>query len=266
MSKILVQPPDSTCFNEFLAYAKESGFGMEIADFAHSGVLDSNWQEILRDYQGKLKDFKGTLSLHGVFMDVGVHSIDEKVRKIAEDRTIHNLKIAEALNADSIVFHGNFNPLIGHKSYNRNWLKHNIQFWSEALEKFSLTILIENLWDPSPEIFRQLIDEVQSDRLKICFDVAHAHIFSKVPLEDWFSTLRDDIPYIHVSDNDGNVDSELVPGKGSIDWQKFSNLIQKYRLSPAIVFEVSTLENTIQAVEYCSKHAVYPFDASTTEL
>lgn len=262
MSKIFIQPPDNDSFDEFLSYAKEHGYNLEIASFAYSRVLDSNWQEILADHQQKLLGFSGTISLHGAFMELIIHSRDRRIREVAKDRISLNIEIAEALNAKYIVFHGNFNPLIRHESYKKNWIEQNAIFWSEFLDRYHIIVVLENLWEPTPEIFRKLLDEVNSSRLKICFDIGHTNIFSKVALEEWFSMLGEDIVYIHVNDNNGDVDNELAAGEGNINWQKFSKLTEKYRIAPEIVFEVGTLEKTIQSLEYFQKENIYPFNVS----
>jgi sugar phosphate isomerase/epimerase len=260
MSKIFLQPPDNDSFDEFLSYAKEHGCNLEIASFAYSRVLDANWQEILEDHQQKLRGFAGMISVHGAFMELTVHSRDQKIREVAKNRIFHNLDIAKTLGAKYIVFHGNFNPLIRHEGYRKNWVEQNALFWSEVLEKYQIIVLLENLWEPHPQTLRKLLDEVDSSRLKICFDTGHTNIFSEATFEEWFAVLGDDIAYVHVNDNKGDVDLELAPGEGNIDWREFSDLIKKYRIAPEIVFEVGTLEKTIQSLEYFQKEEIYPFD------
>jgi sugar phosphate isomerase/epimerase len=260
MSRIFIQPPDHDSFDTFLSYAKEHGYNLEIASFAYSSVLDSNWQEILRDHQRKLRGFTGTISLHGAFMELIIHSRDKRIREVAKDRIFQNLEIAKALNTKYVVFHGNFNPLIRHDGYKKNWIRQNAIFWSEVLDKYPITVVLENLWEPMPEIFKELLDGVNSSRLKICFDVGHANIFSEVSLEEWFAVLGEDIVYMHVNDNKGDFDNELALGEGNIDWRKFSDLIEKYGIAPEIVFEVGTLEKTMQSLKYFQKQNIYPFN------
>lgn len=261
MSKIFIQPPDHDSFDEFLSYASEHDYNLEIASFAYSRVLDSNWQEILKDYQQKLQGFKGTISVHGTFHDLVIHSRDKKIVEVARERIFQNLQVAEVLNAKYAVFHGNFNPMIGHESYKRNWLEQNARFWSEVLGKCRITVLLENLWEPTPEIFRKLLDEVESLHLQVCFDTGHANLFSRVSLEEWISVLGKDIPYMHINDNKGDVDSELTPGEGTINWEEFSDLIGKHQIDPNIVFEVGTLEKTAQSLKFFKENNIYPFNA-----
>ena len=258
MSKIFIQPYLSG-YDDFLSCAKELSYNIEIASFAFADVLDSSWQNVLEDYKCKLRDFKGTISVHGAFQDLILHSRDKKISAVAKGRYIQNLEIAKELKAKFIVFHGNFNPLINHESYIRNWIEQNARFWSDAISKYDIIILIENVWEGSPDVFRKLLDEVNSPQLKICFDTGHANIFSKVPISEWFDVLGKDIPYMHINDNKGDVDNELVPGEGTINWYEFSGNIKKYEMTPNIVFEVGSLEKTKRAILYFKENNIYPF-------
>jgi sugar phosphate isomerase/epimerase len=262
MSKIFLQPPDHRSLDEFLTCAKQGGYNLEIACFADPNVLDGNWREVLEDHRRKLRHFEGTISLHGPFLGLYIHSRDSKIRAVARERIVQGMEIAKRLGAKYVVFHGNFIPLIGRESYEKNWIAQNAHFWSEILEKYDVTVLLENLWEPGPELFREVLEKVSSPRLKICFDTGHASVFSKVPFEEWVSVLGDGIAYVHVNDNDGEVDDELAPGEGNINWREFSDLIEKHRTAPNIVFEVGTLEKTIRSIGYFEGNKIYPFNES----
>jgi len=260
MSKIFVQPPDRMHLDEFLEYARKHEYNVEIASFAYSSTLDGDWKTTLEDHKQKLRVFEGTVSLHGPFQDLLVHSTDDRIMRVAIDRIYQTLDIAKDLNVKYVVFHGNFNPLIRHERYEQNWIERNFRFWSETLDRYGMVILLENVWEPEPEAFRRLLDEVKSPRLKICFDTGHANIFSKVSFDEWFAALENDIPYMHINDNKGDSDNELVPGDGTVNWQKFSRLIEEHHINPEIVFEVCTLQKTRQSIKYFSKEGIYPFN------
>jgi len=265
MSKIYVQPPDHYSFAEFLDFAEENRCNLEIATFAYASVLDNDWERILKEHKRQLSGFKGTVSLHGIFQDICVHSSDSKIAEASKERILRNLEIATSLEAKYIVFHGSFNPLIRAESYVNNWLERNANFWSGALKKYNIIVLLENLWEPTPEVFRSLLDQVGSPRLKICFDTGHANIFSKVPFKEWFGMLSQDIPYVHVSDNKGEVDNELIPGDGIINWHEFTNILEDCQVNPEIVLEVCTLEKTKQSLKYLQMHNIYPFQAAQSD-
>ena len=255
-SKIFIQPIEKN-FDEFLKYAIKNEYNLEIASFAFGDTLDTNWKSLLKEYKPKLKNFSGIISTHGAFHDLNLNSRDKKIRKIAEQRIYHNLDIATALNAKYIVFHSNFNPMIRHKGYKIKWIKRNIEFWKNVTKKYKITIVLENLWEPYPELFKEIVEGVNSPYLKVCFDVGHANIFSKVPITKWFSVLKDNIVYLHINDNKGKVDDELIPGKGNIDWKSISKSLKKNKIEPNMIFEVGSLENTIKAIEYFKKNKLF---------
>jgi sugar phosphate isomerase/epimerase len=261
MSKIFLQPPDHRSLDQFLTYARQGGCNLEIACFADPNVLDGDWHAVLEDCRRKLRHFEGTISLHGPFLGLYISSRDSRIRAVARDRILQGMEIAKGLGGKFAVFHGNFIPLIGQKSYERNWIAQNADFWSEMLERYDVTVLLENLWEPRPELFKAVLEKVGSPRLKVCFDTGHASVFSKVGFEEWLLVLGDSITYMHVNDNDGEVDDELAPGEGNINWPEFSDLLGKHRIEPEIVFEVGTLEKTRQSIEYFRRQEIYPFNA-----
>lgn len=259
VSKIYLQPPDHYRFEEFLDFAEEHHYNLEIATFAYASVLDGDWQRIMKEHQQQLSGFRGAVSLHGVFQDIFVHSSDSKIAEASKERIFRNLEIASSLRAKYVVFHGGFNPLIRGERHIDNWLERNADFWSEVLKKYNITVLLENLWEPTPEVFRRLLDQVGSPRLKLCFDTGHANVFSEVPFKEWFAMLSQHIPYVHVNDNKGEVDNELVPGDGTINWRDFTNIVQEYQINPEVVLEVGTLEKTRQSLTYLETQGLYPF-------
>ena len=121
------------------------------------------------------------------------------------------------------------------------------------------TWLTKRMKSLATELFRILLDEVNSPRLKICLDTGHANIYSKIPIKDWIGCLGKDIPYMHVDDNLGDIDNHLAAGDGNINWTEFSESIKEADIYPQIVFEGVTLENTMKSIDYFRKEGIYPF-------
>jgi sugar phosphate isomerase/epimerase len=260
MSKIYVQPLYHLALAEFVSFAKEQSYNLEAATFAYSNVYDMDWQKTLQEHKQQLSGFAGKVSFHGVFQDVTVHSSDKKIAEISKERIFSSLEAADALNAGQVVFHGNFNPLVLNEYYKKNWLDRNVSFWKQILDKYQGIILLENVWEHNPEVFRSLLDQVGSPRLKICFDIGHANVYSHVHFEEWIATLGSDVQYLHLSDNAVEKDEHLEIGAGKIDWQKFTATLQKHNLTPEVVLETGTLEKTKMSIAYMKEHALYPFN------
>jgi sugar phosphate isomerase/epimerase len=259
MSKLYVQPLVHEMLPEFVAFAQQNSYNLEIATFAYANVYDTDWNQVLKQHKQQLSQFSGQVSLHGVYRDVIIHSHDSKIAEVARERIQGSLDVAKALNAQKIVFHGSVNPLVLDEYYRNNWLEKNAAFWKQILSQYSGTILIENVWEPNPDILRILLDMVNSPRLKVCLDVAHANVYSKLSLDDWLSVLGGDVVYMHFSDNNGQVDQHAVIGQGNIDWQSLTGSIQRLGLAPDVVLEECTLENTQASIDYLKGHRIYPF-------
>ena len=283
MSKIFICIGSANSFDAILEYAKEHRYNLEVSNkiFCEPRILDTNWRELVKDYQQKLHGFKGAISVHGAHYDLvyteqkreeelrklAIHSEDKKVREVSRQKIFQSIEIVRELKAKRVVFHGDFNPLVRGERYKPNWIERDVIFWSEVVEKYpSIEVVLENTMEPRPEIFRTVLDEVNSSRLKICLDIGHVSVWAEVPVEEWIAVfeewiavLGEDIRSIHTHDSSGYVD-HLIPGKGAINWQEFSDLIAKYQIDPDIVFEVNPLETTIQSLKYFREENIYPFN------
>lgn len=258
-SKILVQIVKEVNFKHYLQFAEENNYSIEIATFAFPEILDGNWEEILKGYRKELKDFPGFASMHGAFMEITINSRDSKIRDVSIERVKSNLHIAEKLDARYIIFHTNLNPFIKSLDYLENWKEKNVEFWNEVTENYNTTVLLENVWESSPFLIKYILEKVNSDNLKVCMDIGHINIFSDVPMKEWFNTLSDDIVYIHVNDNYGNKDSHNAIGNGNINWINFSRLVSENEINPFIVFEVNSMDEVKESIEYFDDNKIYPF-------
>jgi len=259
-SKIYAQPLIHETFSDFVDFAVKNMFNLEIATFAYENVYDTDWHKILAEHKERVSEFKGKISFHGVFQDVLIHSSDKKIAELSKERVFESLQAAKELNAAQVVFHGNFNPLVKSDYYRENWVERNSTFWSNVIDKYDVTVLLENTWETFPQTFKELVDEVASTRLKICFDFGHSNVYSKMTFREWVNVLRDKISCIHLSDNAGERDQHLEVGQGKIDWREFTKVIEEYKISPEIVLEQVTLEKTKQSLSYLEKNHVYPFN------
>lgn len=247
------------CFDDFLEFANTHGCNLELGTFSYAEYLDGDWRHLLDGHQRALAKFKGKLSLHGVFQDICIHSNDSKIAKVSKQRILRNMDIAQALNAKYVVFHANFNPFVYGELYKYNWVARNASFWREVVENYDATVLLENFWEPSPEILSKLLDEVNMPRLRVCLDTGHVNAFSKAPFEEWVAKLNKRIPYLHLSDNMGKSDQHLQIGGGNIDWQALTATLKKYEVCPEVALETETIKKTDESLGYLQKNRIYPF-------
>jgi sugar phosphate isomerase/epimerase len=90
--------------------------------------------------------------------------------------------------------------------------------------------------------------------LGYCFDSGHAHMASGI--ENEFAEMKSRIRSVHLHDNDGETDSHLFPGKGTIDWKLTMNLLRSLPECPLLLelkepAEVATpIQEAMRAAEY----------------
>jgi sugar phosphate isomerase/epimerase len=268
MNELFVQTTDEVA-HDFIEFAKVNRYGIELTSFAFPSVLDGDWKSVLRSYKLALKDFRNEVSIHGVFMDMITASRDDKIVCVSMERILQNIRIAEQIGAKIVTFCSCFNPCTATSSpeYTKGYTQRQIKFWTKIAElaEGNLLLVFENLWEPQPELVRDVLDGVNSENFKALLDTGHANIFSKVPIERWIHVLAEHLSYIHLNDNYGDFDSNLAPGEGNIRWDTFFDTIKDYGLKPRICLEVeayknySKLENTKRAMEYLKQMKFYPF-------
>lgn len=108
-------------------------------------------------------------------------------------------------------------------------------------ERLRVTYLIENV----PRNFpfghdtiglAERIRQIGSSRLRMCFDVGHAHLTGD--LNESLRACADVVSYVHVHDNDGHEDTHWMPGDGTIDWQAFSRTVRDLSLDTPMMLEI----------------------------
>jgi sugar phosphate isomerase/epimerase len=100
------------------------------------------------------------------------------------------------------------------------------------------TLLLENTPNDlaTPERLNELLRALHYPDLGVCFDTGHAHLMSSV--HQAFGVLEDRIYSTHVHDNQGDRDSHLWPGGGTIDWNQTMQSLRTAPRGPALLLEV----------------------------
>ncbi len=80
------------------------------------------------------------------------------------------------------------------------------------------------------------------ERVGACLDIGHANIWEKPP-ENTIKLLGDKIIATHISDNDGEKDLHILPGKGNINWQNVKDMIFYVGYRENFTFELSPISD-----------------------
>lgn len=237
-----------------MAYAIERGHGVDISEFISVGVLDDPVRcgELVRWYGDRLPEVRGPVVLHGALWSMAPSARDPKVRAATKERMTQCLEIAEELGLSRVVFHLDFNALAHDPTYPTRWAERQGAFWRELLAGRKVTVFLENVWEPRPEVVRMAVEAVGLEAVGACLDVAHTHLNSQLRPSEWVEGLATHLRCLHVSDNDRSRSQHLPPGQGTIDWVDLLSALARHGLSLPTVIEVGGVEGARATEEYLS--------------
>jgi len=233
------------------------GYNLETLFFAMSDVLTGNLDLHVRDFRETIQ-LLGVrkLSLHGPFFDLSLASRDKEIVDLTMKRYKQAISIAGRLNVNKIIFHSQYNTQLRFQAYIDEWLKTSSRYFKKLIESTrgeNFTILIENMFDDDLGLIKRLIDEVDSPRMGICLDVAHVHVYSNTSIIEWIKRLSPYIKHLHFSDNNGDIDSHLPLGRGSIDFPGIFRALSDNGIEPDICIELNTEEKYRESLAYLEK-------------
>lgn len=226
---------------------KKLNIGIEIQDFTEPNLKDREIKMIIERYKIAFENFKDIKSMHAPFLDLKPASPDLLIREVSYKRYLNTINIAKELNMDYIVFHSQINPYLNEpflRQLNNNQAK---EFWDKILNEteYKGIILIENIFEETPEMLKEYIQTINRPNIKINLDIGHAKL-GKVKLEDWIEELKDYIEYMHIHSNDGLYDKHHRLSKEEID--HLYNLLEKYKLNPILSLEYN-VENLSEEIK-----------------
>lgn len=252
--------PNRQNLEQSLELVKENNGFFEYNDFFISTVLDDKRKqlEIIEQYAKVRSDFSKD-TMHGAFLDVTVHSSDEKIRNVSKLRVRQSMDIAKEMGLWGVVFHTN--RLQGFKDavYLKNWMETNEHFFREICEKYpNQQIFMENMFDESPEVLAELAGHMQDvTNFGVCLDYAHATI-SETNVEEWMRQMAPFVKHMHINDNDLKNDLHDAVGSGKTDWKQFTTFMDKYKVDATILVEVSDIKKQMKSLEYMKENHIYP--------
>lgn len=253
--------PDINNLEKTMKFADKYHAVFEYNDFFLPQVF-TNQAEVQRRIQiyKALDRDRSNDTLHGAFLDITIHSQDEAIRKVSEERVRQSLSIAETLGIRGVVFHANLIPGYYADAYLEGWLNASTEFWKRMLLEFpSLEIYIENMFEARVNELKRLVEAMRGEtRFGICLDYAHTMVFGKDG-KDWVKKLAPYIRHCHVNDNDLQGDLHWAVGKGRIDWKDFSDRMRKNQVDTSVLIEVKDLDEWEEAFLFMKKMKVYPY-------
>lgn len=226
---------------------KKLNIGIEIQDFTEVNLKESEIKEIVKSYKSAFQDFTGIKALHGPFLDLKPASPDLLIRQVSYKRYLDTINIGTQLEMDYIIFHSQINPYLNEQSLRK---LNNIQakeFWHKVLEEtnYKGIILIENIFEETPHMLKEYIEEINRPNIKINLDIGHAKL-GKVGLEEWIKELKDYIAYMHIHTNNSLYDQHKRPSKEEIS--SLYKLLERYSINPVLSLEYN-IDNLAEEIK-----------------
>lgn len=216
---------------------KENKVGVEIQDFTDPNLHKKEIEKIISFYKKEFKDLDCVLGMHGPFIDLNPFSPDLDIRRISYKKYVDVLKIATELEMDYIIYHSQLND--GHlEPIMREFvIESNKELFNSLLKdipEYKGCILIENIFEKSPKILKDLMQAIDLPNVKINLDIGHANL-TNTELDHWIGQLKEHINYMHIHTNNGEFDQHKAPSKGQVE--KLYSILDKYKINPVLSLE-----------------------------
>ena len=202
----------STIADDAVQTAREFGLGVELAQFCLAENMDKTQPDVQASLDAALEVPHRVL--HAPFAELCPAAIDPLVRAVTRRRFLQAAALAKRYGAEKMVVHSGFIPLV----YYPEWFApQSAAFWREFLNDVDgLTLCVENVMETSPDALRQIVEQVNDSRLRICLDVGHAFCQSG-DLAPWLDALAPYISHVHLHNNHGSFDEHLGLPDGTLD-------------------------------------------------
>lgn len=203
-------------------------------------MLDTDHTTV-RDTAARLKRAGITIqSCHAPFGSQNdLSTLDRESHRFTIEQ--HRLALSRAAEAGvpTMVIHPSSRIPATERKNRRAALINSIEELIPAAEHYGIRLALENmlprhLCDSSTELL-EIVEQIDSPALGVCFDTGHAHVNKEDVLEA-FERLAERIIHFHLQDNDSNGDQHLQPPYGTIPWEELMvRLNQRTYTFPALV-------------------------------
>lgn len=196
------------------ALASEYGLGVEIAEFCTAYNMDRDFSWADQQVRQAISGVSHTV-LHGPFNELFPCAIDPEARALAARRYCQALELTRRYGGTKLVLHGGFQP----RMYYPCWYQdESVKFWREFLPNIpqGITVCLENVFEPEPEMLKDIVSRVDDPRLAICLDVGHVNAYSEISPLCWVEELKPWLSHFHIHNNGGTADTHDCPGQGTM--------------------------------------------------
>ena len=203
--------------------AVDEGLGIEVTLYDTGWLMSEAALSEARRVGEELAGHELVITTHGPLYDLNPGSLDPVIRTYTREAFLRGIEVSEALRARKIVYHTFFNPLLPHGVL-PGWKELSTPLWTETISRAAeadVTVCLENSYEPTAELFKDLFLAFDDGRMRMCYDPAHVHLYSRDGQSAWVVTLGHLVDHLHLNDNHGASDDHLALGEGEIPYATF---------------------------------------------
>lgn len=250
---------ESEGVDALLAALEELGVCVELQSYGLEGVAsEESWNKKLARHRKIAGRFSGRRVVHGPFLGLIYFYRDHLLRGAVQERLDRTFEVARELRPETLVLHTNWRLDHAALGLNDLWLEECARFWRGEIrryEELGVTVAMENLLEPDPELMIALCDRVASERFALCLDVGHVNVWSDLEPAGWVAQMGRRLVHVHVHDNRGLRDEHRPVGQGGIDFDALFAAFHEHleRVTVSLELDVPANEKLRNAIQVLSR-------------
>ena len=225
----------STACRDAAELARSHGFGLELVEFCTAFNMDTEF-EIWDDRVRRRMSGVDRFIFHAPFNELCPAAIDPMIIEIAKKRYAQAYALMKTYGIDTMIAHSGFMPVL----YDEGWFtEHSILFWREFLKDKpdNFKLYIENVFEPNPELLREIVSAINDKRFLLCLDIGHAaNSNGGISAAEWIRRTLPFLGHVHLHNNDGSRDAHNALDDGVIDIAEVINGIAE--TAPDVTFTI----------------------------
>jgi sugar phosphate isomerase/epimerase len=217
----------------FLEYGMNPEIGVD------ARALDTTSDKAFAQVAEILKGNHRSITVHGPFMDLVPGGVDPMLLTATRKRLDRFFEIIPIFNPVNVVCHTGYDPS-HYRELWTEWISASVDTWKPHVaraERFGFKLLLENVYEKSPQVHSALFEAIPSDSFGFCLDVGHHNVFADGSLEKWIDTFNEKIMEVHLHDNDGEADTHWAIGAGNVDFEGLFQRMRNNGLKPTLTLE-----------------------------
>lgn len=178
-------------------------------------------------------------TLHAPFYELYPASLDPHIRAISRYKLKKAFELIEIFKPRSIVCHLGFEEN-KHGYREELWFEHGLEGWGELVAfaaGLKTQVMLENTYELTTTQLKRMLEALDSEYARFCFDVGHVLAFAGNRWQDWLPELAPWLGQVHLHDNHSDLDAHLGCGEGDVDFAGIFAFLKQENLKPVVTME-----------------------------